>query len=85
MVGVLLGVFMATGHLLFMTIFYSQKSTMIGDYISALPAASAWFFAHYFGGEGLLMTWFIFFVFLQWFLPFALFYGWLSRKKTKGL
>lgn len=84
LVGLLLGFVMATGHLLLMTIFYSQKSTMLVNYISALPAASAWFFAYYLGGEGLLMAWFIFCVFLQWFLPFALFYGWLSRKSLRG-
>ena len=74
---------MAMGHLLFTTVFHSQKSTMIVEYMSTIPAACAWFFAPYFGGEGLLITWFIFFVFLQWFLPFALFYWWLSRKRTK--
>jgi hypothetical protein len=89
LVGLLLGAVIATSHLLLTTIFYSPKSTLIVEYMSAIPAACAWFLAPYFGGERLLMTWFILCVFLQWFLPFVLFYWWLSKKSevytSKGI
>ncbi len=77
---------MAFIHLICVLVFCDTNPPNIIVYLFTPPIFIAWRCLEFGGGsEASIIPLSVFFVLLQWFLPFVLFYWWLSRKKRNML